>query len=139
MFITHEYAVVTLGILVKLPVLDAVVDDLRVNAPAPQICKNTPSVGVFGWQGKFSFQKRCSTHWCGRHTGQFSKDALNGIQKGKSLHAGQIVQRIRAADVPRPPAPFPVGDFQGIVGAGSVGVPADMDQLLRVKAAQVGQ
>jgi len=25
------------------------------------------------------------------------------------------------------------------VGAGSVGVPADMDQLLRIKAAQVGQ
>ena len=59
MFITHEYAVMTLGILVKLPVLDAVVDNFRVNAPAPQICKNTPVVGVFGWEGKFSFRERC--------------------------------------------------------------------------------
>ena len=59
MFITHEYAVMTLGILVKLPMLDAVIDDLRVNAPAPQICKNTPVVGVFGWEGKFSFRERC--------------------------------------------------------------------------------
>ena len=33
----------------------------------------------------------------------------------------------------------PVGDFQGIVGAGSVGVPADMNQLLRFKPPQVGQ
>ena len=59
MFITHKYAVMTLGVLVKLPVLDAVVDDLRVNAAAPQICKNTPVVGVFGWEGKFSFRERC--------------------------------------------------------------------------------
>lgn len=59
MFITHKYAVMALGVLVKLPVLDAVVDDLRVNAPAPQICKNTPVVGVFGWEGKFSFRERC--------------------------------------------------------------------------------
>ena len=101
--------------------------------------QNTPGVGVFGWQGKFSFQKRCSTHWRGRHTGQFSKDALNGIQKGKSLHAGQIVQRIRAADIPRPPAPFPVGDFQGIVGAGGIGISADMHQFLRLKPPQIGQ
>ena len=47
------------GVLVKLPMLDAVIDDLRVNAPAPQICKNTPVVGVFGWEGKFSFRERC--------------------------------------------------------------------------------
>ena len=47
------------GVLVKLPVLDAVIDDLCVNAPAPQICKNTPVVGVFGWEGKFSFRERC--------------------------------------------------------------------------------
>ena len=59
MFVAHKYAVMTLGVLVKLPVLDAVVDDLRINAPAPQICKNTPGVGVFGWEGKFSFRERC--------------------------------------------------------------------------------
>lgn len=100
MFITHKYAVMTLGVLVKLPVLDAVVDDLCINAAAPQICKNTPGVGVFGWQGKFSFQKRCSTHWRGRHTGQFSKDALHGVQKGNTLHCCQIVQRICASDIP---------------------------------------
>ena len=58
MFITHEYAVMTLGILVKLPVLDAVVDNFRVNAAAPKICKNTPGVGVFEWEGKFSFRER---------------------------------------------------------------------------------
>ena len=58
-FITHKYAVMTLGVLVKLPMLDAVIDDLRVNAAAPQICKNTPVVGVFRWEGKFSFRKRC--------------------------------------------------------------------------------
>ena len=139
MFITHEYAVVTLGILVKLPVLDAVVDDLRVNAAAPQICKNTPVVGVFGWQGKFSFYRRCSPLRRGRYTWQFSEDTLNGIQKGKSLHAGQIVQCICASDIPRPPAPFPVGDFQGIMGAGGVGISADVHQLLRLKAPQVSQ
>ena len=60
MFITHKYAVMALGVLVKLPVLDAVVDDLCINAAAPQICKNTPVVGVFGWEGKFSFRE-----WCG--------------------------------------------------------------------------
>lgn len=49
----------TLGVLVKLPVLDAVVDNFRVNAAALQICKNTPVVGVFGWEGKFSFRERC--------------------------------------------------------------------------------
>ena len=58
MFVAHKYAVMTLGVLVKLPVLDAMIDDLRVNAPAPQICKNTPGVGVFGWKGKFSFRER---------------------------------------------------------------------------------
>ena len=57
----------------------------------------------------------------------------------KPLHAGQIVQRICASDIPRPPAPFSIGDFQAVVGAGGIGVPADMDQLLRIKAAQVGQ
>ncbi len=51
MFITHKYAVMALGVLIELPVLDAVVDNFRVNAPAPQICKNTPIVGVFGWEG----------------------------------------------------------------------------------------
>ena len=139
MFVAHKYAVMTLGVLVKLPVLDAVVDDLRINAAAPKICKNTPVVGVFGWQGKFSFQKRCSTHWRGRHTGQFSKDALNGIQKGKPLHCYQIVQRICATDTTRPPAPFSIGDFQAVVGAGGIGISADMYQFLRLKAAQVGQ
>ena len=59
MFVAHKYAVMMLCILVKLPVLDAVVDNFRVNAPAPQICKNTPVVGVFGWEGKFSFRERC--------------------------------------------------------------------------------
>ena len=59
MFITHKYAVMMLGVLIELPVLDAVVDDLRVNAAAPQICKNTPVVGVLGWDGKFSFRERC--------------------------------------------------------------------------------
>ena len=49
MFITHKYAVMMLGVLIELPMLDAVIDDLRVNAPAPQIGKNTPIVGVFGW------------------------------------------------------------------------------------------
>ena len=49
MFITHKYAVMMLGVLIELPMLDAVIDDLRVNAAAPQICKNTPGVGVFGW------------------------------------------------------------------------------------------
>ena len=48
MFITHKYAVMMLGVLIELPMLDAVIDDLRVNAPAPQIGKNTPIVGVFG-------------------------------------------------------------------------------------------
>ena len=71
--------------------------------------------------------------------GRFPKDTLHGVQKGNTLHCCQIVQRIRAADVPRPPAPFPVGDFQGIVGAGGVGVSADMHQLLRFKSPQVGQ
>ena len=51
MFITHKYAVMMLGVLIELPVLDAVVDDLRVNAAAPQICKNTPVVGVSGREG----------------------------------------------------------------------------------------
>ena len=59
MFITHKYAVMMLGVLIELPMLDAVVDDLSVNPPAPQICKNTPIVGVFGREGKFSFQERC--------------------------------------------------------------------------------
>ena len=59
MFITHKYAVMMLGVLIELPMLDAVIDDLRVNAPAPQIGKNTPIVGVFGWEGKFSFRERC--------------------------------------------------------------------------------
>ena len=90
----------TLGVLVKLPVLDAVVDNFRVNAPAPQICKNTPVVGVFGWEGKFSFRERCGWLSFGRHTGQFSEDALNGIQKGNTLHCCQIVQRSCAADIP---------------------------------------
>ena len=58
MFVAHKYAVMMCGVLVKLPVLDAVVDDLCINAAAPQICKNTPGVGVFGWEGKFSFRKR---------------------------------------------------------------------------------
>ena len=56
MFVAHKYAVMTLGVLVKLPVLDAVVDNFRVNAAAPQICKNAPVVGVFGWEGKFSLE-----------------------------------------------------------------------------------
>lgn len=34
MFITHKYAVMMLGVLIELPVLDAVVDDLGVNAAA---------------------------------------------------------------------------------------------------------
>ena len=59
MFITHKYAVMMLGVLIELPVLDAVVDDLRVNAAAPQLCKNSPVVGVFGGEGKFSFRERC--------------------------------------------------------------------------------
>ena len=58
MFITHKYAVMMLGVLIELPMLDAVVDDLSVNPPAPQICKNTPIVGVFGREGKFSFRER---------------------------------------------------------------------------------
>ena len=57
--IANKYAVMMCGILVKLPVLDAVIDDLFVNSPAPQICKNTPVVGVFGREGKFSLRKRC--------------------------------------------------------------------------------
>ena len=49
----------TLGVLIELPMLDAVIDDLRVNAPAPQICKNTPVLGVFEWEGKISYREQC--------------------------------------------------------------------------------
>ena len=71
--------------------------------------------------------------------GRFPKDTLHGVQKGNTLHCCQIVQRICAADTTRPPAPFSIGDFQAVVGAGGIGISADMYQLLRIKAAQVGQ
>ena len=65
--------------------------------------------------------------------------ALSSLQKRKALHLREIIQCVCAADAAGPPAPFPIGYFQAVVGTGGVGVAADMDQLLRLKASQVGQ
>ena len=98
------------SVLVKLAMFDTVVDDLRINATASQIRKNTPVVGVFGWKNEFSF-RRCERPRCRLHLGQLSENTLHGVQKGDALHLRQIIQRICAADIVRPPAPFAVGNF----------------------------
>ena len=136
----NHVAVAFVPALINPPGLDAVVQNLLVNAPALEIGHHCPVVwGGLGQKqvlGLFLLRRwHKRRRWDGSHAG----DGFHGLQKGIAVDLDEIVQRAVTAGPARKPAPFAVGNPQAVMGPGAVDVTGHMDQLLGFAGLQVGE
>ncbi len=129
-------AVLILLALIKRTGLDTRLQQLRVDAPALQIGQHHGGepAGLRELKGLRRFR-------LGLFLGRRGAVAAQGLHRPHKVHSpdlDEIVQRRPAPDAPAVPAPFPMGDFQAVMGPGTVFVRAAAFQLMGFVGLQIG-
>ena len=82
-----KHTVMAVCVLIELAVLDAVVDDLWINASVGQIRKNTPVISVSGWQLEWLRLMFCYRRGVLPVTSRGRSDDLrHSVWEGKAAH-----------------------------------------------------
>ena len=132
----NKDAVLILLALIKRIGLDTRLQQLRVDAPALQIGQHHGGEPAGLWQFKGLRRFRL-----GLFLGRRGAVAAQGLHRAYKVHSpdlDEIVQRRPAPDAPAVPAPFPMGDFQAVMGPGTVFVRAAAFQLMGFVGLQIG-
>ena len=118
----NKNAVLVLAAFIERTGLDALPEQIRVDAPALQIGKHPGGEpaglrelkGLRGlWRWPLRGRRRTA-----------ATQGLHRVYKVHPPHLNEIVQRGPAPDAPAIPAPLPMGDFKAVMGSGAVFVGA---------------
>ena len=129
-----------LALFIELAVLDAVVNDLRVDAARTQVGEHAAVVVILLRKNK-NFRgcpHRRGTRLCRERNG-VAQDKSHGLGEAQAAHLSKIIQRSTSADPMRPPAPQTVGYLEAVMRACMIAVSAVVDKLVRFISLQVGQ
>ena len=137
----HEHDIVIFLAFVHTPGLDAVVDQVIVNASPVEVVDHVGSAPAGLGQGQHPgfLLFRLGLGRTGQGGEVLAHQGLHRLGKGKALDFDKIVQGCLAADAAGKPIPFAVADFQAVMLTGAVGVAADVYQLMGVVPLEVGQ
>lgn len=117
----NKNAVLVLAAFIERTGLDALPEQIRVDAPALQIGKH-PGGEPAGLRELKWFRGLWRWPLRGRRTA--ATQGLHRVYKVHPPHFNEIVQRSPATDAPAIPAPLPMGDFKAVMGSGAVFVGA---------------
>ena len=139
---SDKNGVVVIGTFKDNPLGDALLYELIINATPEKILRHPVAVFVFRRQEQHLWL--VFFHGRGRRLPvrhRLPREDFHGFHKAVFLNFHQIIKGGIAAEAPRPPVPFAVGNLKAIMLSGTVHIRCafDLDKIARLIGSKIGK